>query len=1155
MYPSGEVRPNRQPSRSASKRRFKNLASRIKPGLALDTSFSRHRGKTPLQVFPDGSAPRAPLPYESKTHEQSSLDLRQNAGPTPNRVGIIASPEHRQPVRPEPERSISVNVMSTSKSPPRPGLDRSKTAAGVSDRLNSTLPPPIHKRVKGLRPSPLDLEGISPSDRAIPIGIAVSSASLSHHITDQQSAAPYPNSPPRQLPSHTYTLEPSTPMIVITPAREDFDLPDSPEHGHAHRASSMYSRYTNCVPKPAKLECTPPVPALPLFAHNAARSKARETTAVVDEDVGRPRTNTASMCTVFEEDSALPSATGLPLPLPRQMTPHSALQTPRRSQGWWNLITSPFSARSNSFFWRSPTDEDPDHVPILRNASDMGTSDCALDESEIRSAPPAGSRPCSVNDSKLAFKRSMTAPGALPGDDPRVDIYRIPSQGEAAAYYDPSRHFPSLVIDPNSSLARSAFDDDSPLTDVCHCDRQRGIWRDDNAITRCPIHHGEWDLDSRNGTAGDRAANPFADGNIFESPEASNPTDRAMSDRPTSTMLQTPTVARSRPVPNRSYTQGTINSQLSPLSATPVVENAHIAHFVGPSSSTAEQRQIMVTPGRTPSPPASSGPGLQAATMASRSTGEADRQMWRPEVGLKKAAYKPFMHSRNSSYGLGISGAGGELFPPPAIISEKRGMGRAKDRVRRPLLRRFFLPLAALIAALLVLMVVLLVIYVPQKHQDMSVQGQWVNLTGYPPLPTGVTTVVQPDAIQEESGCVNPSGLWSCAVSKEQQAADTLGAADQPNFRFEIRFNNATSGNSTALQPAERKRSGVAPSAGVSARADKLDARDAWSDSLYTSVPQPPTEDDQDFLGKTTDNTTALYGGEATPFYISLLDPAPVSNTSAPQKRQDQPYPYPTLAASSNSSISDSSSSGSNSSDSSTATSNASLTAPQSIPTPAVSPDGQPAPATLYPFARAQPLRLYNRGRPDEHYGFYTYFDRSVYVSNSSSNASVTAGVALAAASAVCTWAQTRLQVQIWTRAGAGDLLSGSGGAGSAQDVVGAANGSGSGAAAASTANDMARPGSFPYAVTVSLDRHGGDAGRKGVFCYGLDGGGRVDYGSGEWVGEDRAYGGSLVNPAQVPTGGGQGVFGRGGADGGGGGFQGIDGGTGGCACAWQNWR
>ena len=99
-----------------------------------------------------------------------------------------------------------------------------------------------------------------------------------------------------------------------------------------------------------------------------------------------------------------------------------------------------------------------------------------------------------------------------------------------------------------------------------------------------------------------------------------------------------------------------------------------------------------------------------------------------------------------------------------------------------------------------------------------------------------------------------------------------------------------------------------------------------------------------------------------------------------------------------------------------------------------------------------------------------------------------------------------------------------------------------------SSANDMTAPGSFPYSVTVTLDRHGGDASEKGVYCYSLNGEQQVTDTVRTWVVENRAFDGELISPAAVPMNNGTMLTKR--SD-----SAGIDGGSGGCACQWQNWE
>lgn len=196
------------------------------------------------------------------------------------------------------------------------------------------------------------------------------------------------------------------------------------------------------------------------------------------------------------------------------------------------------------------------------------------------------------------------------------------------------------------------------------------------------------------------------------------------------------------------------------------------------------------------------------------------------------------------------------------------------------------------------------------------------------------------------------------------------------------------------------------------------------------------------------------------------------------------------------------------------------------IPPPMLSSDGTAAPANLLPLPSAQPLRLYNRGTDNEHYGFYTYFDRSIFLkqingTNRGGNpADVDGGSLKDAANLRCTYSETRFLVQIWTRSSKSKTLL---------------------QKSASSASDLLkRPGSFPYPVTVTIDRHGGNAARKNLYCYEMEGDGTIknEASKREFQFEDRAFGGVLVNGTQ----------GRGDVTGP------IDGGNGGCRCQWQNW-
>lgn len=372
--------------------------------------------------------------------------------------------------------------------------------------------------------------------------------------------------------------------------------------------------------------------------------------------------------------------------------------------------------------------------------------------------------------------------------------------------------------------------------------------------------------------------------------------------------------------------------------------------------------------------------------------------------------------------------------------------------------------------------------------------GRWLNLTGYPPMPTGVASIAGPKATVQQSGCIHPTTLWSCALPPEMQDANQPYDAEEPSFRVDIRFRNGTYPRSTTLVP------GAKANVSASETAD------------WTSSPSPASQIDQRFLGNSTDGNEAPFEGEETPFYMSFL------------------------------SLSSSSSSSSDSGTSSGSTEKSKRASPfpdldDVIPSPAMQ-NGKAAPANLYPLPSMQPIRLFNRGKDSEHYGFYTYFDRSIFLAtqaplkggflDGSQLKDRTGGSSLENAQVRCTWSQTRFLVQMWTGQ-TKSLLQ--------QDSESKLK--------KGSDYTYTRPGSFPYPVSITLDRHGGSSKDKMVYCYGMDddGGRGLNATAVKLQVEDRGYSGSLISPAP-------GVFNSSQASA----KEAVDGGDGGCKCQWTNW-
>jgi len=434
---------------------------------------------------------------------------------------------------------------------------------------------------------------------------------------------------------------------------------------------------------------------------------------------------------------------------------------------------------------------------------------------------------------------------------------------------------------------------------------------------------------------------------------------------------------------------------------------------------------------------------------------------------------------------------------------EKKGKKEKKQKQKKKK-RRCCCLICLIILILLLLAIGVVVPVVVTRQHHSSTTSIWVNLPGFPPIPTGSFTIAQPNMVYNVTGCVNPSAMWSCAVPKEEQASIAPNQPDQPDFLFTIYYDNQNSSSS--------------------------------SGTVFQPSPGVPALDEQIFLGNTTDNNTEPFDGVSTPFYISFNPPNSAFSLSRKLLKRQGGTDGINTSLTQLGSVPTSSSSSAPSS-----TINTIPDLATAIPLPSTNPDGTALPANLLPFPAYQPLRLYNAGQSTEHYGFYTYFDRAIFmksiaIQNGTEQAEgdvpadADGGSAFAGATARCTWADSRFLVQIWTRAN--DTL--------LPKATGAAT---PGAGAAAT---FVRPGTMPYPVTVTLDRHGGGLTTKMLYCYGLDERGVVQVDDKLFQREDRSFGGTLVNPAEGP-------FTNVNVSTAMGGPGGIDGGTGGCLCRWQN--
>ncbi|KAI9166926.1 tRNA N6-adenosine threonylcarbamoyltransferase [Paramyrothecium foliicola] len=410
--------------------------------------------------------------------------------------------------------------------------------------------------------------------------------------------------------------------------------------------------------------------------------------------------------------------------------------------------------------------------------------------------------------------------------------------------------------------------------------------------------------------------------------------------------------------------------------------------------------------------------------------------------------------------------------------------------------RRVWIGVAGGILALITLVVVLAVV-LTRPTPPQEIESIWVNLTDFPPMPTGALTVVAPDNSAARSSCTAPTTLWSCSLPKEQHESVAPFNADQPTIAMKIEWDNGTE-NAWRVPNGEPPESIQRRARSLTSLASSL-VRNRRQIKAFEPVPSPPTFEEMWFLGETTDDIKSKEkAGEPTPFYLSLFDSS------------DEAVNSPTLGKRQNRIGNDS--------------------LPDLLPQPELEDDGTPKPARLLPRAKQQPVRLYDRGLPTEHYGFYVHYKRTIYVRSVTGNETDKDNVPLdenggsrkTEARFLVTWAETRFLMRIWTRtleSNTSSLLAPDGGD-------------------AETEKQLIRPGTMPYPVTVTMDTHGGDPVKKLVWSWPMDVRQKLDVNNAKLLANNMNVGGTRINPRN----GGDEKFG------------GFDGGTGGCKCEWVNW-
>ena len=979
--------------------------------------------------------------------------------------------------------------------------------------------------------------------RSIVIGISIPEDQAEHHK-------------PKDLSSALSLYTPATPQIVVTPAKEEAPWSRPALTPRRKPTSSIYShRASGNNPYRADAEA-PPVPNL--AKTNAFRfvtqTKADPRSEQFHRSEGRHRPHSTDTVFDDQDDIAIHDNLHITEDSDEETVPLTGGSARPKSKGWWDLALTPMLSRAGTVFAKRSPSETSTIPPLPSKSPYVDQTRAVHDNFEEPLLSPETPRRIGMGHSQMSTAGWMdwtewkqerdqaTSGGHSSEDDTRKGhkaqesgaivpfmIGQTPIVPGLAAEYFTACAFEERSREPYFECQNHSCAEKLPKLLSLY---DRGVDRGIPVDAPTPAFGGTAARDLaleklQGGQPTTPQARPDSDSTaIDDDPAEFSPNMRSANVativkptafQPTKLLAAKPPNHPSKGLEELSATKELPEETDTPLpthdspQARPVIKAATLGASLG-----AERQPGVISPGPL-SPEAQRHIAPQGAV-----------QMSEMPVEKHQAAPQPITINHYSNYPVS------SLRPEHRVVSLAYNEGRSdhqisqkeetqqvdkpkkdylswlsclkrkkdvdeKKKKRRLCICLIFWGLLAIVIACIVLAITL-----TRKGDNTPIDTQWLNLTGFPPMPTGISTVIRPDVLNADDSCVSPNTLWSCAVPKEQASEIAPNDPDQPNLRFEIRFHNGTSG----VNPADTiplNGTGTAPT-----------AEDPFTNDLFIPNPAPPSDKEQIFLGNTTDNITAPFGGEVTPFFITFITAFPVvppgfSDTASRLVKRGS--------------------------------SNTSLT----LPSPSTTSNGVPAPAQLLPqspYPSSQPLRLYNRGLPSEHYGFYTYYDKTIFLSTNSvtNNTDGSSGVLpndqnggsfASSAAGMCTFSQTRFLVRIFTNPASGLSLLPS----SANNVPGSN--------AKVSAFDYDTPGSFPWPMQVTIDRHGGDTSKKAVFCYEMQGGQFTQPLKGILQAEFRGAGGTLINPASSLITGAEN-----GSDPNEGGF---DGGTGGCACDYGN--
>ncbi|KAI1374110.1 hypothetical protein F4677DRAFT_179913 [Hypoxylon crocopeplum] len=894
--------------------------------------------------------------------------------------------------------------------------------------------------ISGSRPNLKSARGfssdLSPASRPIVIGIAVPSDNLSEHQVSPYTAAietptdfkKFPQKPTAATENHTAP----TPQQLRSVWSPDTEVSES---SYSRATSSIYSQPSMYGGPPVDTD-VPPVPALP------ASLQPQQKQVIVfddpdDDDVGTP-------CTLFEEDGSPTATRKSAKPKAVMISPESASS---RSHGWWDHVTTPFLQQSN---------------PFKQQTQEAG--------------PSSSSQHWGPFKKQVQAEASSSPPPAAPQD-------WWTGVGEKGA---PSKPNPQLILQPILPPIVPSI-----LTE------QHGKEVASSSAQSPGVHQDWWG-------GGDEKRGP-----VSGVPELTKTEPTPLQQQYTAPSVGT----SSRPATSgRSETQAEkakillevnqTHSEEPPPYSPPKPVNVNVVKYgviLPPAHVVSTQR--------VPSPGPVT-PGLPGTMTSQRAISMTDIPLTPSTTRPAPAVVLPdrapgsyvtgdhFYEARGQSNRTerqrrryekeeAVARKVGGFWRGRGCMSSNGCFGRSGREGRKR--RRIWLGVIAGIIAAIILAVVLAVVLTRRPPTEQGTPFSiWLNLTDFPPMPTGVLTVAGADNTAAISGCVQLTATtaWSCTLPKEEHDSVAPHDPNQPEFIFQIQYDN----NTRALW-------NITDEKGQTFLADQGFAPD----------PAPPSVAEIRFLGNTTDHIQAdNKAGEPTPFFISLLKS--INDTVGPNMLSRRQGPNNAI--------------GSDGGDG--------LNFTEILPPPTLNGDGTGAPARLFPLPLQQPIRLFDRGLPTEHYGFYTYFDKTIYMVDTVkvNSADENGGALETEAKSIVTFAQTRFLVQVWTRMENETLLLG-GNNGAAVPWT-------NGTDASST------PGTMPYPVTIVEDMHGGDRNKKIDFRYGVDENQQINTTDAQLVLSNRGFAGTLINgmnnDPDLSLGG-------------------VDGGTGGCRCEWINFQ